>query len=127
MVSTDFDVERTYSDEQFTAQTISESEQMKVVLGYFGPGQFIPVHAPDSDITIAIQSGTGVIRDGSDEHTVESGDVIVVKAGIDRGVKAGETQLEALLVTAPPPSDAEHEPVRAGIRRDEFDPQVDDE
>lgn len=127
MVSTDFDVERTYSDEQFTAQTISESEQMKVVLGYFGPGQFIPVHAPDSDITIAIQSGTGVIRDGSDEHTVESGDVIVVKAGIDRGVKAGETQLEALLVMAPPPSDAEHEPVRAGIRRDEFDPQVDDE
>jgi len=31
-------------------------------------------------------------------------------------------RLEVLLVTAPPPSDAEPEPVRAGIQRGEFDP-----
>lgn len=125
MVRTDFDAERAYDDEQFAARIISESERMKVVLGYFGPGQFIPVHAPDSDVTIAVQSGTGVVRDGSDEHTIEPGDVVVVKAGTDRGVKASETRLEALLVTAPPPTDAEHEPVRTGIRRGEFDPQAD--
>ncbi|EMA48570.1 MULTISPECIES: cupin domain-containing protein [Halococcus] len=126
MVSTDFDTERAYNDEQFAAQTISTSERMKVALGYFGPGQFIPVHSPDSDVTIAVQSGTGVIREGSEEHIVEPGDVVVVKAGTDRGVRANDTELEALLVTAPPPSDAEHDPVRAGIRRDEFDPQADD-
>lgn len=46
---------------------------MKVVCGYFEPGQFIPVHAPGSDIAIHTCSGTGVVRDGDDEHAVEPG------------------------------------------------------
>ncbi|WP_435079592.1 cupin domain-containing protein [Halococcus sp. AFM35] len=122
MPATDFDTERKYNDDQFTARTVFENKRLKVVLGYFASGQFIPVHAPDSDVTIAVQSGTGVVREETTEHAVEPGDVVVVKAGVARGVKAGNTQLEALLVTAPPPSDAEHEPVREGIRRGEFDP-----
>ncbi|HET7325162.1 MAG TPA: cupin domain-containing protein [Halococcus sp.] len=122
MPATNFDDERTYDDDQFTTRAVFVNERVKVVLGYFAPGQFIPVHAPDSDVTIAVQSGTGVVREGTDEYAVEQGDVIVVEAGVDRGVKADDTQLEALLVTAPPPSDAEHEPVREGIRRGEFEP-----
>lgn len=122
MPATDFDIERMYNDDQFTARTVFENDRLKVVLGYFDAGQFIPVHAPDSDVTIAVQSGTGVVREDTTEHVVEPGDVIVVEAGVARGVKADDAQLEALLVTAPPPSDAEHGPVREGIRRDEFDP-----
>lgn len=122
MPATNFDTERTYNGDQFTARTVFENERLKVVLGYFDSGQFIPVHAPNSDVTIAVQSGTGVVREDTTEHVVESGDVVVVEAGVARGVKADDTQLEALLVTAPPPSDAEHGPVREGIRRGEFDP-----
>jgi len=96
---------------------------MKVVCGYFEPGQFIPVHAPASDVAIHVQSGTGVVRDGDTERAVEPGDVVVVAADTDRGVKAGaDGRLEALLVTAPPPADAEHEPVREGLKKGEFDP-----
>ena len=92
-------------------------------LWYFEPGQFIPVHAPDSDVAITIRSGTGLVRDGGVDHAVGPGDVVVVAAGTDRGVKADEdTPLEGLLVSAPPPTDAEHEPVREGIRRNEFEP-----
>jgi len=48
---------------------------------------------------------------------------VTVGADTDRGVKADDdSRLEALLVTAPPPTDAEHEPVRRGLRTDEFDP-----
>lgn len=123
MVSSSFDSERVYDAEQFTARTIFESTRMKVVLGYFRPGQFIPVHAPASDVTIAVQAGTAVVRDGSTEHDVASGDVVVVEAGTERGIRAAANErMEALLVTAPPPTDAEHDPIRAGIRTNTFDP-----
>jgi quercetin dioxygenase-like cupin family protein len=126
MVATSLDDEREYDDDTFSAQTIHQSERQKVVLGYFEPGQFIPVHAPDSDVTVTVVSGTGVVRDGDDEHRVEPGDVVAVPAGTDRGVRADDdSRLEATLVTAPPPTDAEHNPVRKGLKRGEFDPGED--
>jgi len=121
---TTVDAERSYDDAQFTAVTVHETVRQKVVLGYFEPGQFIPVHAPDSDVAITVLSGTGVVRDGDDEHPVEPGSVVVVPAGTDRGVRASDDErLEATLVTAPPPTDAEHDPVRRGLRTDQFDPE----
>ncbi|WP_435096741.1 cupin domain-containing protein [Halorubrum sp. N11] len=123
MTAIDFDAERTYDDEKFSTSRVFRSERMKVVCGYFEPGQFIPVHAPSSDVLIDIRSGTGLVRDGDEEHRVTSGDVVTVEADTDRGIKADDgSRLEALLVTAPPPTDAEHEPVRRGLRTGEFDP-----
>lgn len=123
MVATNFDAERGYDDDRFTARTVFTSERMKVVLGYFDAGQFIPVHAPESDVVIVVQSGTGLVRDGDAERPIAPGDVVVVEAGTERGVRADETsRLEAALVTAPPPTDEEHAPVHRGLRRGEFDP-----
>ncbi|NHN42775.1 cupin domain-containing protein [Halorubellus sp. JP-L1] len=124
MTKTSFDAERTYGDDKFTAVEVDRSDRMKVVCGYFEPGQFIPVHAPASDVAIHVRSGTGLVRDGDDEHRVEPGDVVVVDADTDRGIRAGEdSRLEALLVTSPPPTDAEHEPVREGLRTNDFEPK----
>jgi quercetin dioxygenase-like cupin family protein len=93
------------------------------VCGYFEPSQFIPVHAPASDVVISIRAGTGIVREDEKTHRVSSGDIVVVKAGTARGIRTDEGErLEALLVTAPPPSDVEHDPVREGIQRGEFDP-----
>ena len=121
MVRTSVDAEREYG-EGFTARTVQETDRQKVVCAYFEPGQFIPVHAPGSDVAITVIRGEGVVRDGDREHEVEPGDVVAVPAGTDRGVKATGGRLEATLVTAPPPTDAEHEPVRRGLREEEFDP-----
>jgi hypothetical protein len=52
MPATDFDTERTYSDDQFSAQGVYSSDRMKLVCGYFEPGQFIPGHAPGSDVAV---------------------------------------------------------------------------
>lgn len=124
MTATDFASERAYDDDRFSAVEVFRSDRMKVVCGYFEPGQFIPVHAPSSDVAVHFRSGSGVVRDGDADHRVESGDVVVVKADTDRGIKAdADTRLEAFLVTAPPPTDAEHEPVRKGIQEHDFDPQ----
>ncbi|QLH83919.1 cupin domain-containing protein [Halosimplex pelagicum] len=123
MPATDFDAEREYDDDQFSAQSVFNSDHLKAVCGYFEPGQFIPVHAPDSDVVVHVRSGTGVVREGDTDHEVAPGDVVAVPAGVDRGVKADEGgRLEALLVTAPPPTDAEHDPVREGLCRGVFDP-----
>jgi len=125
MVVTDFDSERSYSKGKFSAQEVFRSDRTKVVLGYFEPGQFIPVHAPDSDVVVDVQQGTALVRDGDADHHVAAGDVVVVEAGTERGVKAiNGDRLEALLVTAPPPTDAEHDPVRRGIREGTFDPDA---
>ncbi|ELZ18855.1 cupin domain-containing protein [Natrinema thermotolerans] len=123
MPATDFDAERAYDEDQFSAQPVFKNDRIKVVCGYFEPGQFIPVHAPGSDVTICVRSGTGVVREGETEHAVEPDDIVVVEADVDRGIRASEDErLEALLVTSPPPTDAEHDPVREGLRRGVFDP-----
>jgi quercetin dioxygenase-like cupin family protein len=123
MPITDFDAERAYDADQFAAHKVVKTDSLQVVCGYFEPGQFIPVHAPDSDLVVAVQSGTGVVREGETDYRVETGDVVTVEADTERGVRADDDiRLEALLVTAPPPTDAEHEPVRKGLRRGEFDP-----
>jgi len=123
MPVTDFDAERTYDDETFAAEKVFRTDDLQVVCGYFEPGQFIPVHAPSSALVVAVRSGTGLVREGETDHRVESGDVVTVEADVERGIRADDdTRLEALLVTAPPPTDAEHEPVRRGLQRGEFDP-----
>jgi quercetin dioxygenase-like cupin family protein len=123
MPRVDFDAERTYDDAKFSAEAVHRSESSKVICGYFEPGQFIPVHAPESDITVVVRSGNGIVRDGDTEHEVEPGDVVVVEADTDRGIKADrDNRLETLMVVSPPPTDAEHAPVREGLRKGQFDP-----
>lgn len=122
MVATHVDDERAFDEDRFRAEVLRESERQKVVLGYFRAGQFVPVHAPESDVAITVLSGEGVVRDGDADREVEPGSVVVVPAGEARGVRA-VTDLEATLVTAPPPGEAAHEPVRRGIARGEFEPE----
>lgn len=121
MVATDFEAERGFDDDRFRAHVFHESDAQKVVMGYFRPGQFIPVHAPESDVAVTVLTGEGIVRDGETDHRVEPGSVVVVPAGTDRGVRA-DTELQATLVASPPPGDTAHEPVRRGLERDEFEP-----
>lgn len=77
MTATNFTTERAYDNEQFSAVEVFRSDRMKVVCGYFYPGQFIPVHALGSDVTIHVRSGSGLIRYGETDHDVEAGDIVV--------------------------------------------------
>ncbi|ESP89842.1 cupin domain-containing protein [Candidatus Halobonum tyrrellensis] len=123
-----FETYRSYDDDRFVAEEAFGSDRAKVVCGYFEPGQFIPVHAPDSDVVVSVRSGTGVVREGETTHRVGPGDVVAVAAGTARGVRADDDgRLEALLVTAPPPSDGDHRAVRTGLERGEFDPDAADD
>ncbi|OYR80970.1 hypothetical protein DJ71_14005, partial [Halorubrum sp. E3] len=72
---------------------VVNSARMKSVGGYFDPGQFIPVPAPESDVAITVRSGSGVVREGETEHRVGPGDIVVVPAGTARGVKADDDDI----------------------------------
>lgn len=122
MVGTDFDSEREYDDESFSAQKVCADEKQKTILGYFEPEQFIPVHSPESTLTVVVLEGGGMVRDGDKEHGVVEGSVVVVPAGEKRGIRAGENGLEAALVTSPPPTEEDHEKVHEGLERGVFEP-----
>jgi quercetin dioxygenase-like cupin family protein len=114
---------RNYDDDRFAANGVFRSERAKVVYACFEPGQFIPVHAPASDVVVDVRTGRGLVREGETDHRVAPGDVVIVEADTRRGVLADEgEQLEALLFVAPPPTDEEHDPVRRGLRTGEFEP-----
>ncbi len=121
----DTDDAREYDDGSFAANGVFSTDDAKVVYACFEPGQFIPVHAPDSDVIVTVRRGRGLVREGSTDHRVEPGDAVAIEAGTRRGIRADEgDRLEALLVTAPPPTHAEHDPVRRGLQNDEFEPEL---
>jgi quercetin dioxygenase-like cupin family protein len=124
MPATTVDDEREYDENRFSAKGIFRTERSKAVCGYFEPGQFIPVHAPESDVTVVVQSGQGIVREGEETHEVTPGSVVAIAAGEKRGVRAEGGRLEAVLVTAPPPTDEEHEPVRRGLKTGTFEPEL---
>lgn len=127
MSATDFDPERTHDDDSFSTTVVFQGDRVKGIYGYFKPGQFIPVHAPASDLVLSVQSGTGTVREGDVDRSVEPGDIVVVESETARGVMASdESCLEVLLVTASPPTDAEHELVREGLQRGQFDLRSED-
>ncbi|MDY7083134.1 MAG: cupin domain-containing protein [Halobacteria archaeon] len=122
-MNTNLDIEREYDDERFNPRVVYEDDYQKVIMAFFDEGQFIPVHAPESTLTVVVQSGSGVVRKGDEEHPVEPGDVVTVPANVERGVRASpDERLEAVMVTSPPPSEEDHRKVREGLRNDEFEP-----
>lgn len=105
-----------YEAAQFNPITLAETERGKTILACFEPGQFIPVHAPAVDLTLAVLEGEGHVVAGIEEERIGPGAIVVVPAGKERGVRA-ETRLVALHVVTPTPSAADHAEVRAGPER----------
>ncbi len=105
-----------YDTAEFNAIPLAETERGKTILACFEPGQFIPVHAPAVDLTLVVLEGEGQVVADHQEDRVGPGAIVVVTAGEARGVRA-ETRLVALHVVTPPPSEADHVEVRAGLER----------
>ncbi|HNS03646.1 MAG TPA: cupin domain-containing protein [Anaerolineae bacterium] len=101
---------------RFSPQVVAGNERAKVILVGFEPGQFIPVHQPGVDLTLLVLEGQGRIVAGDEELAVGPGALAFVPAGEARGIQA-ETRLVILHVVTPPPTDADHIQVMAGLQR----------
>jgi len=105
-----------FQAERFSPVAIAQTERVKVVLTCFEPGQFIPVHSPGIDMALVILEGEGVVVAGDAEASVGPGAIVLVPAGEARGVKA-TTRLVAVHLVLPPPTEADHSKVQAGLQQ----------
>ncbi len=106
-----------FGPERFTPVPLGESARTKALLVCLEPGQFIPIHDPNVDVTFVVLEGTGTIVAGAQEAAVGPGAVSFVPAGEARGLHANGERLVALHVVSPPPTSEDHTKVMEGLRR----------
>ena len=87
---------------------------------YFRKGQFIPVHSPAVELVLCVLEGKAEIVAGDQRVKAGKDDLIVVPKGANRGIKA-QTDLTALHVAHPPPSERDHQQVHAGLDAGKFE------
>ncbi|QGA54073.1 DUF2249 domain-containing protein [Sulfolobus sp. E5-1-F] len=96
--------------EVFTPIPVLRKDEYGVILVFFKPGQYIPIHAPDSDLIFYVLQGQGKVSVDNKEYEVREGSIVIVPRGIKRGVKA-DTYMEAIHIVVPSPSPEDHEKV----------------
>ena len=111
---------KSLNDNRFSPNPVYQTSDMKVVLAYFKPGQFIPVHSPQVDVVLHIIEGEAEIVAGDRTVTAKKDDLIIVPRGLKRGVKA-LSELSLLHVVQPPPAEAEHNEVHRKLGEGKFD------
>ena len=111
---------KSFDENKFAPKSVYQSEGMKVVLAYFKPGQFIPVHSPQVEVVLCILEGEAEIVAGDEQVIAKKHDLIVVPKGVKRGVKA-LSELTVLHVVQPPPGEADHQEVHQRLAEGKFD------
>ncbi|QGA69135.1 DUF2249 domain-containing protein [Sulfolobus sp. E11-6] len=94
----------------FTPIPVLRKDEYGVILVFFKPGQYIPIHAPDSDLIFYVLQGQGKVSVDNKEYEVREGSIVIIPRGIKRGVKA-DTYMEAIHIVVPSPSPEDHEKV----------------
>ncbi|WP_287689340.1 DUF2249 domain-containing protein [Metallosphaera javensis (ex Sakai et al. 2022)] len=102
--------------ETFTPIPVIRKDEYGAILVFFKPGQYIPAHAPDSDLIFYVIEGKGKAQIGESQVEIDKGSIIIVPKGVKRGITA-ETYMEALHVVVPAPSPEDHEKVMEAAAR----------
>lgn len=105
-----------FRPERFNPTGLAGNERAKVMLVCFEPGQYIPVHRPGVDLTLVVLEGQGELVAGEQEAELGPGAIAFIPAGETRGIRA-TTRLVLVNVVTPPPTEADHNEVMAGLQR----------
>jgi len=111
---------KSFGDQKFNPVGVYASGQMKVIAAFFRPGQFIPVHTPGVDVVFYIIEGSAELVAGDQRLTVGPGELIVVPRGEKRGIRA-LSELTALHIVQPVPSEADHAEVHQKLSQGRFE------
>ena len=111
---------KSLDDNIFTPKPVYQTAEMKVVLAYFKPDQFIPVHSPQVDVVLCVLEGEAEIIAGDDLVIAKKDDLIIVPKGHKRGVKA-VSELTLLHVVQPPPEEKDHNEVHRKLAEGKFE------
>lgn len=100
-----------FSPERFTPVPLARTEHSVTMVIGLEAGQAIPVHHPQSDVTMVVIDGEVTLVSGDEELAhAGPGAVLHAKAGEARGIHADRRTI--LVATAsPPPNQADHKEV----------------
>jgi len=105
--------------DSFTPVPVLRKDEYGAIFIFLRPGQYIPIHNPNSDLILYIIQGKGKVQVEDKEYEIREGSIVIVPRGVRRGLTA-ETYLEGLHVVVPAPSPEDHEKVmeaaRSGIK-----------
>ncbi len=110
-----------FRPDKFNAIALAQNERVKVILACFEPGQFIPVHKPGVDLTLVVMEGAGKLVAGDQEQEIGPGSIAFIPAGEARGIQA-KSRLVLMHIVSPPPTDADHVQVAAGLQQGAWRP-----
>ncbi len=118
-VKTDIEAFKQYNEGKFNPRMVYQSKEMRVILAYFMPGQFIPVHSPGIDVVLSVLKGKGEVVADEDRFNVNEGDLVVIPRGVARGILA-KTEMTVLHVVQPVPSEEDHKDVHSKLQQGRF-------
>ena len=110
-----------FSPDRFTAVSLARTDDYKVMVLGFEPGQFIPVHTPGNDLVALVLEGRGYAEAGGQRVDLEPGLLFGVPGGRERGIYA-EERLVVLAFVSPLPGPGDHDAVAEGLRQGRFRP-----
>jgi quercetin dioxygenase-like cupin family protein len=94
-----------FRDEEFYANKVHDSEEMRVVAFCFKPGQEMDAVTVKPAVLLFAYSGEGFFTVGKRDHPVEPGKFVVVAPGEAHGLRAGKLEpFVVLVVIAPSPT-----------------------
>ncbi len=92
----------------FTPVTLARTEHSDTKVVGLEAGQAIPVHHPNSDLTMVVIEGEATLVAGDEElQHAGPGAVLHVAAGEARGIHADQRTI-VVVVASPPPTQADH-------------------
>lgn len=118
-VKTNIEEFKQYNEDRFNPRMVYQSEEMRVILAYFKPDQFIPVHTPGIDVVLCFLKGSGEVVADQDRFDVNEGDLVVIPSGLARGILA-KTEMAVLHVVQPIPSEGDHKEVHSRLQQGRF-------
>ncbi|MGH8279425.1 MAG: cupin domain-containing protein [Gammaproteobacteria bacterium] len=96
----------------FEAVTLDRTDKSDMKVVAFEPGQAIPVHHPNSDLTMVIIEGEATLVSGNEELAhAGPGAVLHSRAGEARGIHADKRTI-VLVVASPPPTPEDHREIK---------------
>lgn len=97
-----------FGAERFTPVTLARTEHSDMKVVGLEAGQAIPVHHPNSDLTMLVIEGEATLVAGDEELAhAGPGAVLHAKAGQARGIQADKRTV-VLVVASPPPTPTDH-------------------
>ncbi len=90
-----------YQSGQVVSRTLAQNNAVSVTLFAFDENEEISSHKSDGDAMVTILEGTASITIGGNNHSVETGETIVMPAGIAHAVAAASRFKMLLVVVFP--------------------------